>query len=164
MSREDQKGRTAQARLGPVRKLVPDDFAIPAGVEHERFRLRMLSINDVVKDFDAICDRVDRDGTPKPPFVSTVADNLVDLGWHQKEFELRRSFAYTVVAPDDSQVLGCVYIDPSETHDAHVWMWVRRAAWEEGLDPLVEAALRDWLAREWPFQEVDWGHRARPSA
>jgi RimJ/RimL family protein N-acetyltransferase len=147
-----------------VRKLVPDDFAIPAGVEHARFRLRMLSINDVVKDFDAICDRVDRDGTPKPPFVSTVADNLVDLGWHQKEFELRRSFAYTVVAPDDSQVLGCVYIDPSETHDAHVWMWVRRAAWEEGFDPLVEAALRDWLAREWPFQEVDWGHRARPSA
>jgi hypothetical protein len=87
-----------------VRKLVPDDFAIPAGVEHERFRLRMLSINDVVKDFDAICDRVDRDGTPKPPFVSTVADNLVDLGWHQKEFETRRSFAYTVVAPDESQV------------------------------------------------------------
>lgn len=147
-----------------MRKLVPDDFAIPAGVEHERFRLRMLSINDVVKDFDAICDRVDRDGTPKPPFVSTVADNLVDLGWHQKEFETRRSFAYTVVAPDESQVLGCVYIDPSETHDARVWMWVRRAAWEEGLDPLVEAALRDWLAREWPFQEVDWGHRARPSA
>jgi len=114
----------------------------------------MLSINDVVKDFDAICDRVDRDGTPKPPFVSTVADNLVDLGWHQKEFELRRSFAYTVVAPDDSQVLGCVYINPSETHDAHVWMWVRRAAWEEGLDPLLEGTLRDWLAREWTFQ--DW--------
>jgi hypothetical protein len=147
-----------------VRKLVPDDFAIPAGVEHERFRLRMLSINDVVKDFEAICDRVDRDGARKPPFVSTVADNLVDLGWHQKEFETRRSFAYTVVAPDESQVLGCVYIDPSETHDARVWMWVRRAAWEEGLDPVVEAALRDWLAREWPFQEVDWGYRARPSA
>ena len=147
-----------------MRKLVPDDFAIPAGLEHERFRLRMLSINDVVKDFDAICDRVDRDGVPKPPFVSTVADNLVDLGWHQKEFETRRSFAYTVVAQDESQVLGCVYIDPSETHDARVWMWVRRAAWEEGLDPVVESALRDWLAREWPFHEVDWGYRARPAA
>jgi hypothetical protein len=42
-------------------RLVPDDFTIPAGLEHERFRLRMLSIDDVVKDFDAICDRVDRD-------------------------------------------------------------------------------------------------------
>jgi hypothetical protein len=91
-------------------ELVPDDIAIPAGLEHERFRLRMLSINDVVKDFDAICDRVGADGSPKPPFVSTVAENLVDLGWHQKEFELRRSFAYTVVAPDEAQVLGCVYI------------------------------------------------------
>jgi hypothetical protein len=142
-------------------ELVPDDFVIPAGLEHKRFRLRMLSIDDVVKDFDALCDRVGADGSPKPPFVSTVAENLVDLGWHQKEFELRRSFAYTVVAPDESRVLGCVYINPSETHDARVWMWVRRSAWEEGLDPLLEEVLRDWLAREWPLENVDWGDRAR---
>src|SRR5437764_12756867 len=77
--------------------LVPDGFAVPAGLEHERFRLRMLTVDDVVKDFDAICDRVDRDGSTEPPFVATVAENLVDLGWHQKEFALRRSFAYTVV-------------------------------------------------------------------
>ena len=140
--------------------LVPEDFRVPAGIEHERFRLRMLSVDDVVKDFDAICDRVDHEGSPQPPFVSTVAENVVDLGWHQKEFELRRSFAYTVVAPDESQVLGCVYITPSEAHDARIRMWVRRSAWAEGLDPLVEAALRDWLAREWPFREVDWGERA----
>jgi hypothetical protein len=145
-----------------MHELVPDDFHIPAGIEHERFRLRMLSIDDVVKDFDAICDRVDSEGSPQPPFVSTVADNLVDLGWHQKEFELRRSFAYTVVAPDESQVLGCVYLNPSETHDVRVRMWVRRSAWEQGLDPLVESALRDWLSREWPFQDIDWGDRARP--
>jgi hypothetical protein len=143
-----------------VGTLVPDDFTVPAGIEHERFRLRMLSVDDVVKDFDAICDRVDHEGSPQPPFVSTVAENLVDLGWHQKEFELKRSFAYTVVAPDESQVLGCVYLTPSETHDARVRMWVRRSAWAEGLDPLVEAALRDWLAHEWPFREVDWGERA----
>src|SRR5207248_5317601 len=52
-----------------------------------------------------------------------------------KEFALRRSFAYTVVTPDESQVLGCVYINPSDTHDARVWMWLRRSAWEDGLDP-----------------------------
>jgi hypothetical protein len=55
--------------------------------------LRILTVDDVVKDFDAICDRVDRDGSTQPPFVATVAENLVDLGRHQKEFELRRSFA-----------------------------------------------------------------------
>ena len=141
-------------------ELVPDDFDIPPGLEHERFRLRMLTVDDVVKDFDAFSDRVDHRGNPRPPFVETVAENLVDLGWHQKEFELRRSFAYTIVEPDESRVLGCAYVDPSDTHDARVWMWVRRDAYEDGLDPVVEAVLREWLEREWPFQRVDWGKRA----
>ena len=47
---------------------------------------------------DAVCDRFDHEGRPQPPFVPTVTENLGDLGWHEKEFELRRSFAYTVVA------------------------------------------------------------------
>lgn len=141
-------------------ELVPEGFDVPTGLEHEKFRLRMLSVDDVVKDFDAICDRVDEHGRPQPPFVPTVARNLVDLGWHEKEFELRRSFAYTVVAPDGSKVLGCVYVNPSETHDARVRLWVRRPAWDEGLDPLLEAAVRDWLDREWPFGTVDWPDRA----
>jgi len=143
-----------------VYELVPDDFDVPVGLEHERFRLRMLTVDDVVKDFDAICDRVDHHGNPRPPFVETVAENLIDLGWHQREFGLRRSFAYTIVAPDESRTLGCAYVDPSETHDARVWMWVRRAAYEDGLDPVVEAALREWLDRDWPFEHVDWGKRA----
>jgi hypothetical protein len=142
-----------------VQELVPDDFAVPAGLEHERFRLRILTVDDVVKDFDAICDRVDPHGRPQPPFVETVAANLVDLGWHQKEFELRRSFAYTVVAPDESQVLGCVYVNPSETHDARVRLWVRRSAWDDGLDPVLERAVREWIDRHWPFAEVDWADR-----
>jgi len=141
-------------------ELVRDEFEVPDVLEHERFRLRMLTVDDVVKDFDAICDRVDHRGNPKPPFVETVAENLVDLGWHQREFQLRRSFAYTIVAPDESRVLGCAYIDPSDTHDARVWMWVRRDAYEDGLDPVVEAALREWLERDWPFQRVAWGKRA----
>jgi hypothetical protein len=143
-----------------VYELVPDRFEVPDVLEQERFRLRKLTVDDVVKDFDAICDRVDHRGNPRPPFVETVAENLVDLGWHQREFELRRSFAYTIVAPDESRVLGCAYIDPSDTHDARVWMWVRRDAYEDGLDPVVEAALREWLERDWPFQRVDWGKRA----
>jgi hypothetical protein len=143
-----------------VYELVADGFDVPAGLEHERFRLRMLSVDDVVKDFDAICSRVDRDGVLQEPFVDTVRENLVELGWHQHEFELRRSFAYTMVAPDESQVLGCVYLLPSETHDVRVRMWVRRSAWEDGLDPLLEQAVRDWLARDWPFAAADWAERA----
>ena len=139
---------------------VPDDFAVPAGLEHKRFRLRMLSVDDVVKDFDALCERVNREGEPQKRFVETVRENLVDLGWHEKEFLTRRSFAYTMVARDESQVLGCMYVEPSDTHDAKVWMWVRRSAWEDGLDPILESTVRDWIARDWPFENVDWGKRA----
>jgi hypothetical protein len=64
-------------------------------------------------------------------------------GWHEHE----------------SQVLGCVYFFPSETHDARVRMWVRRSAWEDGLDPLLERAVREWTARDWPFTSVDWADR-----
>jgi hypothetical protein len=143
-----------------VFELVPDDLAVPPGLEHERFRLRMLTVDDVVRDFDALCERVDPHGTPQPPFVETIGENLVDLGWHQKEFELRRSFAFTVVAPDESRVLGCVYVDPSETHDARVHLWVRRSAWQEGLDPILEEAVRAWMAERWPFEAIDWRERA----
>ncbi|MDX6476043.1 MAG: hypothetical protein QOH95_1554 [Gaiellaceae bacterium] len=142
-------------------ELVPDDFEVPAGLEHERFRLRMLGVDDVVKDFDALTSRVDHEGMPRPPFVTTVAHNLVDLGWHQKEFELRRSFAYTVVTPDESEVLGCVYVNPSETHDARVKLWVRKSAWDDGLDPVLESAVRDWVATRWPFGRVTFEERDR---
>jgi hypothetical protein len=144
-----------------VFELVPTDFDVPAGLEHERFRLRMLTVDDVVADFDAVCSRVDHEGVAQERFVTTVAENFVDLGWHQKEFELRRSFAYTVVAPDESEVLGCVYVYPSETVDARVLMWVRSSAFDAGIDPLLERAVRDWVATRWPFSRVDYGVRDR---
>ena len=138
-------------------ELVPADFEVPAGLEHPSFRLRMLTVDDVVKDFDAINARVDHNGEPRPPFAQTITANLVDLGWHQKEFLLRRSFAYTVVAPDESEVLGCVYVNPSETHDALVWLWVRASAFE--LDPVLEGTVREWIATRWPFDRVSFGPR-----
>jgi hypothetical protein len=42
-------------------------------------------------------------------------------------------------------------------------MWLRRDAYEDGLDPVVEEALREWLAREWPFERLDWAERDRYS-
>ena len=142
-------------------ELVSEDFDVPSGLEHDRFRLRKLTVDDVVKDFDAISSRVDHLGVSQPPFVPTIALNLVDLGWHQKEFELRRSFAYTVVAPDESEVLGCVYLYPSETHDAQIKLWVRQSAWDDGLDPVLEATVREWVATRWPFERVTFPERDR---
>lgn len=132
------------------RKLVPDEFAVPERLEDERFTLRMLAVTDVVKDFAAINQRVLADGTPDPWSETSFLQNLAGLGWHETEFRIRRSFSYTVVSPDESEVIGCVYFYPpaDDEHDVDVRMWVTRAAWDEGLGAVLERAVREWIERE----------------
>ena len=140
---------------------MPDDFAVPERLERERFTLRMLSVTDVVKDFAAINQRVLPDGTPDPWTETTLLETLADLGWHEVEFKIRRSFAYTVVRPDETEVIGCVYLYPpaDDEHDVDVRMWVTRQAWEEGLDAELERAVREWVERAWPFTRPFWRDR-----
>ena len=131
--------------------LVPDGFQVPAGLDTPRFRLRMLTVRDVVADFEAIRGRA--------PGL-TLEQNLIDLGWHQKEFQDRRSFAYTVVDPaDDGHVLGCAYVYPADEpgFDALATCWVRREAAE--LDGELFEAFRAWLERDWPFERVAYPGR-----
>jgi hypothetical protein len=33
-------------------------------------------------------------------------------------------------------------------------MWVRKSAWEDGLDPVLEQAVRAWVDGAWPFETV----------
>jgi hypothetical protein len=57
---------------------------------------------------------------------------------------------------DESRLLGCVYIDPTKRpgFDAEVFWWVRVSELETGLDEELGAAVRVWLASEWPFARV----------
>jgi hypothetical protein len=148
---------------------VPPEFNIPETLETDEFRLRMLSVDDVVKDYDAVMTSVEHLKTIWPggswPEGLTLRQNLVDLGWHEKEFELRQSFAYTVVDPQESKVTGCVYINPSrkQGHDAVVHLWARQSELASGLENRLLAAVKAWLGREWPFKsvafpgrEIDW--------
>ena len=133
------------------------DFTIPETLETERFRLRMLTVNDVVKDYDAVMtskDHIHDIWGPGWPDGLTLEQNLIDLGWHQKEFQRRKSFAYTVVALDESRVLGCVYIDPTrkEGYDAVVYLWARQSELASGMETELANAVKAWLAADWPFK------------
>jgi RimJ/RimL family protein N-acetyltransferase len=147
-------------------RLIPLDHPIPAGIERERFRLRPITVNDLVRDYDAVISSAPRlrEHFPFwgwPSDEMTLEQDLVDLGWHQKEAQLRRSFNYACVAPDEGRLLGCVYVDPPEKEgaDAEVCLWVRTDEEGTGLEQEVEAAVRDWLAAEWPFETVRWPGR-----
>ena len=42
-----------------MKKFVPDSVIIPTGIETKDFRIRILTINDLVKDYDAVISSVD---------------------------------------------------------------------------------------------------------
>jgi hypothetical protein len=158
------------------KQFVPTDFKVPDKFENQHFRLRMLTVNDVVKDYDAVMTSIDHlrefdgPGTKWPQKDLSLEQDLIDLGWHQKEFQKRRSFTYTVVSLDESEVLGCLYVFPTEKsgYDAEITMWVRQSAFEDGLDPVLFSTVKNWISEKWPFKKVgypgreisweDWNH------
>ena len=140
----------------------PDSHQIPQGFDTDRLRLRPLTIHDAVKDYDAVMSsraelwEIFGPGTGWPADTLTLEQDIIDLGWHQKEFQTHASFTYTVVALDESQVLGCVYLFPP-THDgcdADVFYWVRSSELASGLEEHLWQRLRQWLASEWPFRQI----------
>ncbi len=150
------------------RQLVPEKFDVPASLETDRYRLRMLTVNDLIKDYDAVMSSVDHlqatfalgdpDGWPGS---LTLEEDLIDLGWHQREFTLRTSFAYTMMTLDESRCLGCVYLNPSQTpdHDVQITMWVRASELASDLDMQLFTDVRQWIDDHWPFQSPAYPRR-----
>ena len=146
---------------------VPADFKVPDTLQNEHFRIRMLSVNDVEKDYDAVMTSIEHlQGVfgPKSKWPSkdlTFEQDLNDLEWHQKEFETRSSFAYTIVSLDESQVLGCLYIYPSKKadFDAIIYMWVRESEVANGLDLILYNVVKQWIKNDWPFKNIAYPGR-----
>lgn len=152
-----------------VMPFVPSDFMIPKTLETSYFTARMLTVNDVVKDYDAVMTSVEHlqnmyASTAWPTHEFTFEQNLIDLGWHQKEFQSRRSFAYTIVSLDESQVIGCLYINPTTKgdYDASITMWVRASMVDKGLDTILYHAVTQWITKDWPFKNVAYPGRQIP--
>jgi len=136
---------------------VPDGFEPPRGLEASDFRLEPLGPAHNERDHEAWSSSIEHiraspgypDGSwPRP---MSLAENLADLERHASDFAARRGFTYTVLDAGDD-VIGCVYVYPAEddVHDASVQSWVRVSRAE--LDPVLRAAVAEWLASSWPFR------------
>lgn len=138
---------------------VDKHFDIPRAMQTSGYRLRMLTVNDLVKDYDAVMSsQTQLQGVfgPEshwPKADMTMEQDLIDIGWHQKEFQNRSSFAYKMMSLDEVTCLGCVYIYPTSKADvdAQVIMWVRSGS---DLDQQLHEDVRQWLANAWPFRNV----------
>ncbi len=151
------------------RPLVPEEFDVPVKLVTHEFILRTLTVNDLVKDFDAVMSSVGHlTGLMAPgsdwPVGLTIEEDLIDLGWHQREFTLRHSFAYTVMSPDETQCLGCCYIYPTDAPEFYVeaYYWAREDRLADGLEERLGQTFRDWLKHEWPFARVAFPGRSEP--
>ena len=137
---------------------IPDDFEVPITLETKEYRLRMLSINDVDMDYEAVMSSANHLSQVWPdsnwPEGLTLEQNLIDLAWHQKEFQRRTSFAYTMVTLDEKKVIGCVYFYPTSKlgYDTEVFMWVRESELTTGLDSRLFETVRIWLKDDWLFE------------
>ena len=152
-----------------AKTFVPAGFAVPERLETARLCLRPLTIHDAVKDYDAVMTSSERLRTVfRPggdwPLGLTLEQNLIELGWHQREFQCRRSFAYTVVSPDESQVLGCLYFYPTQkdSYDVEILMWVRETEAETGLDAHLYETVKRWVETTWPFEAPAYPGREIP--
>ena len=146
---------------------IPTDFEVPKKSENEHFRIRQLMVKDAEKDYDAITSSLDHlqkmflSEWDWPPSDLTLEDDRIELGKEEERFKKRTSFAYTVVSLDESQVLGCVYIYPANKggYDADITMWVRKSAFDKGLDPILFDSVRQWIKKEWPFDNPGYPGR-----
>lgn len=149
--------------------LVPVDFDVPEVYETDRLRLRILKVTDVIKDYDAVMTSIDHLQKTKPFWPEhkrptkelTLEQDLIDLGWHQKEFQMKSSLAYTVMSLDENKCLWCMYIYPSTNskYDAKIIMRVRESELSAGLDLHLFESVKKMISEKFPFKNPGYPWR-----
>ena len=154
---------------------VPDEFDPPRELELPQFQLVPLGTEHNESDYAAWTSSLAHiRATPGFPWGDwphemSLVENLADLEMHERDFENRAGFTYTVLDPASGEVIGCLYVYPLRRRDgdgnvietiegaASVRSWVRgdRAALDEQLWRAVSA----WLDAEWPFERVEYAAR-----
>lgn len=154
-------------------KFIKKDFTPPERVETSAFVCRRLTVRDVYDDYIAVMSSIDfiqktRGGT-WPTKDLTFEQDLVDLGWHQKEFADRSSFAYVVYDKNEEDYMGCFYLYPpgyrsekSVEADVDVSWWVTAEKYQQGYYEKVYEFLKKWLKEAWGFDRIGFTNKEIP--
>lgn len=148
--------------------MVSSQFQVPTQVVTDLFLVRPLVVGDAKADYEAWTSSIEHlqgifgPNSSWPSLDMTLEDNAIDLAWHQREYEIGSSFAYTVFNTDNTVCLGCVYVGPARKvgYDAEVFYWVRANQADKGLDKVLGAFVHDWISKYWPFTSVVYPGRS----
>lgn len=129
------------------------DVELPRVFDLGRFRLTPLTPAELDEDFAAVTDSADllKGLFGDWPEGLTREADLADLAWHDREFDLRRSFSW-IVRDGAGGYLGCAYLFPDlgTRGQAAVATWIRRMPGRDEAAAELNAALADWLAARLP--------------
>jgi hypothetical protein len=144
---------------------------VPAELKTDEFVLRPIRVDDTERDYAAVMEtreslRLWRQSTwPEDDF--TVQANRKDLVDLEERHAAGRAFTYTVLDPDGTTCLGCVYVFPTTATflaraavtpigdeawadvEAVIFFWVRAPQMASGMDERLLTALRAWFKDEW---------------
>lgn len=141
---------------------LPADFEHPDRVDLEcGDHLRPIRAADVEIDYPAVMGSRERlwekygQAWGWPPTTMTLEEDRDDLARHEREIAAHESFNYAVLNDQESELLGCVYIDPPddpEVCDALVSWWVVDDRVGSPLESELDDVVPRWLATDWPFR------------
>jgi hypothetical protein len=138
----------------PVGFVHPAQLALPTG-----HHLRPITGADVDIDYPAVMGSRERlwqifgPAWGWPPATMTPEQDRADLLRHEREIEAHQSFNYALFDADETELLGCVYLDPPERQgaDAEISWWVVDRLVGSETEAALEAAVPAWITRSWPF-------------
>ncbi len=132
--------------------IIPDTFEIPQELVLTNCILLPLTIDISEMDYAAVMDMLDENGYPLYP-NHTLYQNNVDLGYHQKEFQKRASFTYTILNNSRDECLGCLYMYPCDDmeYDVEIDMWIRNKY--SNMEKEVMEKVKEWIMSVWPFKK-----------
>ena len=139
---------------------LPADWDHPQRVEMRTgHHLRPIRASDVDLDMQAVMGSQERlwsiygQAWGWPPSGMTVEQDREDLARHESEIEGHESFNYALFDAGETELLGCVYIDPAQKAgaDAEISWWVVDALVGGPVEAALDNLVPRWIELEWPL-------------
>lgn len=141
---------------------LPGGWAHPTRVELSTgHHLRPIRASDVDLDMPAVMGSRQRlwsiygEAWGWPPAHMTWEQDREDLAHHEAEIETHESFNYALFDADETALLGCVYIEPTDKPgaDADISWWVVDERVGGPVEQALDSFVPRWIAEEWPLEQ-----------
>ncbi|MEM7302788.1 MAG: N-acetyltransferase [Pseudomonadota bacterium] len=148
---------------------------VPDQLQTDEFIIRPIEVNDAEADYEAVMESREflrlweQSSWPEDDF--TLEENRKDVEKLVERHASGHSFAFTVLTPDETRCLGCIYVFPNDAgmfvrseispRDSNAWVdvsaanyfWVRKSELKSGLDQRLLRHLADWFKSKWKFKQ-----------